>query len=56
VAVVGGCGAVERKKRFIVLVIYLHVHARIVFLDRLNGRQERHDKMPTTSIRYGIGI
>lgn len=33
--------------------MYTHTGC-IVFLDRLNGPQERHDKMPTTSIRYSM--
>lgn len=56
-AAVGGCGAVERKKKGLLysLYRYLYIHTgRIVFLDRLNGPQERHDKMPTTSIRYSM--
>lgn len=56
--VVGGCGAVERKKKKVYCTRYIPIHTyiSIVFLDRLNGPQERHDKMPTTSIRCGIRI
>lgn len=56
--------AVElREIRFIVYVglyvcIYVYTYyVYVVFLDRLNGRQKRHDKMPaTTSIRYSMRL